>query len=463
MSHHTHRELTLFGKIFKVLLPLLFIMGGSAAWSYFQSTAPGIKRGRPVRQATVVETMTAESRDVRPVIKAMGTVTAARQVTLKAQVSGAVQWVSDRFVPGSLVARGEELIRLDPADYKVQVKKAKSVLDDARAALAIEQGSQNIAREELRLLTEMSAQKVAQTDLALRKPQLAQAQADVTGAEADLTQARFNLERTRITAPFNAMIVERSVNLGTYAGTQESLVTLVGTDAFWVEAMVPLDQLPYIDMDYPGGCPATIQSQSGTGTWEGQVIQVSGKLSTASRMATVIVAVKNPLGTRNHPASLPLMIDDYVHVTLTGRTLAHVVALPRPLLQDDDTVWVNHEDTLDIRQVTLAWKGRDQIFIRQGVTPGEEVVASGLAVPVQGMPCKQQKRRLKNRPGRKARPKMRARRPHDDRPINTTKPGGHGLDGRQLGHCQPADARLSGGRPDHGMARQTGSVPGFHH
>lgn len=384
MSSNT-RELTLFGKVLRILLPLLLLAGGGAAWSYFKATAPAMKKAKPKRQVAMVETLAATRTDARAMIHAMGTVTPARQVTLKAQVSGVVQWVSDRFVPGTLVAEGEELIRLDPADYEVKVKKAQSALDDARAALALEQGSQTIAKEELRLLSEMSAQKVDQTDLALRKPQLAQAQANVTSAEADLIQARLDLARTRITAPFNAMIVERSVNLGAYAGAQESLVTLVGTDVFWVEAMVPLDQLSYIDTDHTGGSPAKISSQSGTGTWNGRVIQVSGKLSTESRMATVIVAVDNPLGTLNHLSEPPLMIDDYVQVTLTGRVLAGVVALPRSVLQDNDTVWVNHNGTLDIRQVTLAWKGKVLVYVSAGVTPGEQVVVSGLAVPVQGM------------------------------------------------------------------------------
>ena len=381
-------KIKLIAKIGKILIPLVLIAAGGVAWSYFKATAPAMERAAPQRQISVVDVQTAEQGNARTVISVMGTVAAARQVTLKAQVAGTVWSVSPRFVPGGLIARGEELLALDPSDYEVKVKKAESALESARAALAIEQGNQNIAREELRLLSELSAQAVAQTDLALRKPQLQQARADVAAAEADLRQARLDLDRTVVRAPFNAMIVERNVNVGTYAGSQESLATIVGTDEFWVEAVVSLEQLAFVDLDYPGGCPVVIRSQAGAGSWQGRVTQIAGKLNETSRMATVIVAVKNPLGTADKPSAARLMIDDYVYADITGRELSGVIELPRAALQDGDTVWVNAGNTLDIRNVTLAWKSADKIYLQDGVAPGEQVVMSGLSTPVQGMPLK---------------------------------------------------------------------------
>ena len=271
------KELTLLGKTIRALIPLMLIIGGGVAWSYFKATAPVMKKAEPQRQVTLVETQTAVSQNLSATVSAMGTVTAAREVTLKAQVTGTVQSVCDNFVPGSFVIKGKTVLTLDPPDYQVAKKKAQSALANAKAALAIEQGSQNIAKEELRVLSEITTQKVSQTDLALRKPQLAQAMSDVTSAQADLTQADLNLSRTKIVAPFNAMILERSVNVGTYVGVQDSLVSLVGTDEFWIEAVVPLDEIPFLDMGTPGGCPVRIRSQAGTGTWDGRVIQVTGR------------------------------------------------------------------------------------------------------------------------------------------------------------------------------------------
>ena len=380
------------------MVPMMLILAGGVAWSYFKATAPVMERITPQRQVTVVDVQTVRQGNAATVVSAMGTVVAARQVTLKAQVAGAVRSVSARFIPGGLIAKGAKLLSLDPSDYQVAVKKAQSALKNAQAALAIEQGSQNIAREELHLLSELSGEAITQTDLALRKPHLAQAQANIASAEADLRQAMLNLNRTKVCAPFNAMIIERNVNVGAYVGAQENLATIVGTDEFWVEAVVSLDQLSLIDLDHPSGCPAAIRSQSGGGNRPGRVIQVAGKLNESSRMATVIVAVKNPLGTAENPSSARLMIDDYVDVDITGRALKDVIELPRAALKDGNTVWVNRDNALDIRDVALAWKNADKVYLKSGVASGEQVVVSSLSTPVQGMSLKT----VDNRPDRSA-------------------------------------------------------------
>lgn len=378
-------ERTVFGKTLRVLLPLLLILCGGTAWYTFKATAPVMKKASPKPQVAIVETQTAQFENVRARVSALGTVAPAKEVTLKAQVAGTVVSVHDRFLPGSMVEKGEILLMLDEVDCQVAVDKAQSTLANARAALAIEQGSQNIAREELRVLGEMTGRQLGQTDLALRKPQLAQALAAVAGAEADLTQAKLNLARTRIAAPFNAMILERSIDVGSFVGAQESLVSLVGTDTFWVKAAIPLDQLAHIDREYPGGCPVRIRSQSSAHVWQGHVIQVTGKLNETSRTALVIVAVDQPLGTRSQPSNSPLMIDDYVQVEITGIPLNNVVVLPRGALKNAGTIWVNKDNRLDIRLVTLAWKDENNVYVKSGLVPGDEVVLSDLATPVQGM------------------------------------------------------------------------------
>lgn len=388
MSGHPNKA-SLVTKTVNILIPLLLIAAGGVAWAYFKSTAPTIERTPPQRQPTVVQVASVEQHDAPTVITAMGTVTASRQVTLKARVSGEIKSVALQFVPGGHLAKGTEMIVIDPADHQVSVEKAQSALDSAKAALAIEEGSQTIAREEIRLLSESSVEGMAQTDLALRKPQLQQAQANVASAEADLRQARLNLERTVVSAPFNALILERDVNTGAYVGTQDSLATIVDTDEFWIEAVVPLNQLSFIDLDHPGGCPAVIRSQAGTGHWEGRVVRIAGKLNETSRMATVIIAIQDPLGLSfRRPAQDLLMINDYVFVDITGRQLTGMIELPRSALKDGDTVWVCSNNTLDIRQVTLAWKSTDAVYVNSGLSPGEQVITSELASPVNGMSLK---------------------------------------------------------------------------
>jgi RND family efflux transporter MFP subunit len=369
----------------KGIFPLVLLALGGGAWMYFKATAPAIQRAPVKPRAALVEVMTAQKTDAKAFIRAMGTVVPARQITLRARVSGNVQSMSEKFTPGGRLTQGDELLRLDPSDYEVALQQAASALEKAEADLAIEQGNQEIARAELKLLTESDTDEIGATDLLLRKPQLRQAHAAVESARATLRQARLNLDRTRIRAPFNALVVSREVNLGSHISTQDSLGVLAGTDAFWVEAAVPLDQLRVLSIDQTDPSPAVVRSPANGGRWQGRVLRLAGKLSGTGRMATVIISVSDPLGLRRRERGLPLILDDYVSVEMEARTFPAVVDLPRSALRDADTVWVFADGVLEIRPILLAWRQGDRVFVSKGLAPGDRIITSDLPTPVAGM------------------------------------------------------------------------------
>jgi len=378
------QKTSILGKLFRALVPILLIAAGGVAWAYFQSTAPRIERQAPVKQATVVEVMTVKTGDSQPLIKAMGTVVPSREITLRSRISGEIQQISPHFVPGGLIRKGEMILRLDADDYRVNLQKAESALAKANGNLALEQGNQTIAREEMRLLSEASGEDIQVTDLAMRKPQLMQAQADVASAEADLLKARLDLSRASIQAPFNCLVATRHVDLGSHINSQDSLATLVGVDEYWVEAVVPMDRLSLLDLKHGDQYRVRVRSQSG-GQWTGHVLTTTGRLSEESRMVTLIARVSDPLGVRSGRKSPQMILNDYVSVEIKGDTLSTVVDLSRDVLRDNQTVWVHKNGRLEIRPVGVAWKQDDRVFVSEGLRSGEQLVVSNLSTAIDGM------------------------------------------------------------------------------
>ncbi len=372
-------------KIITILIPVLLIAAGGVAWAYLQSTAPKVKRKPAARPATMVDVLTVELSDMQPVITAMGTVVPSREIVLRSRASGEIQHLAPEFIPGGHIARGEVILQLDAEDYQVEIQKAESALAKARGNLALEAGNQTIAREEIQMLLEASGEAIPVTDLAMRKPQLMQAQADIASAEADLLKARLNLSRTEIRAPFNCLVVTRNVDLGSHVNSQDSLATLVSVDEYWVEAAVPMDRLSLLDLTRKGGYPALVRSQAGGGQWRGQTLKTTGRLNEVSRMATLMVQVKDPLGMRSKKPSPQMMLNDYVSVQITGPTIPSVVGLIRDVVRDNQTVWINNQGTLEIRKVDILWKQGDKVFVGKGLMPGEQVVVSNLSTVVEGM------------------------------------------------------------------------------
>ncbi len=376
--------------LIKGLVPFVLLLIGLVVFFYLRATTPEVERGRPAKKpSTLVKVITARKIDVTPTIKAMGTVVPSRQIKLTPRVSGEIVDVSEGFVPGGIVRKGQEILQLDPSDYQITLKNRRSAVDKAEADLALEKGNQQAAEEELKMFQESALKRVEDQALALRKPQLNKAKANLESARADLEQARLDLSRTSIKAPFNALILERQVNLGSEVSRGQELATLVGTDTYWVETSLPIDRLSLLSFGPQRGAPVKILSQTGKGQWSGRAIRITGKVDENALMAVVIVAVDDPLGLKKgkSPGS-NLLINDYVQASFQGRLLENVIQVPRKALRESETVWLIKDGRLEIRRVSPVWKNSRYALISSGLKEAEEVIVSDIATPVEGMALK---------------------------------------------------------------------------
>ncbi|OIQ51708.1 Multidrug resistance protein MdtA precursor [Pseudodesulfovibrio hydrargyri] len=375
----------------KLLVPLAIVLASGAGSYLIMVSAPKAKMRPPqvIRQS--VETRQAALANHRVVVDVMGTVTAAREIDLKSQVSGKVVEVSPDFVPGGFFQAGEPILNIDAKDYELAVREVEAQVTEAEYDLKVEQGYQKVSAREWALLQEAGNATQAETDLALRKPHLAKAQADLRAARAKLEQARIDLSRTRIAAPFAAMVESKDTDLGAAVAVQGGLATLVGTDEFWIQASVPVDRLGWINLPSavrPEGSTARIISGSGAdeSVRKGRVVRLLPSLEDEGRMARVLIAVKDPLNLEGRAGVKPLLLGSYVSVRIEGNELTDVIAVPRTAFRDNSRVWVLAGDgTLDIRTVDPVWKDEESIVIREGLAPGERIVMTDLAAPVQGM------------------------------------------------------------------------------
>ncbi len=371
--------------LIRIVLPFCLIFAGYAGWSYLKSKEPRMKRKPPEKRSMVVDTISIKPGHFQSSVRVMGTIMPERQTTLKAKVAGEVVDISPKFVQGGRMTKGETLLQLDDSDYKIDVQKARSLLDKALSDLDIEKGSQLIAREELKLINEVSPSKLNSTDLALRKPQLIKVQAEVKSARADLERAKLNLSRTKVVVPFNCLVLEKHVNEGSLVTIQGTLATLVDIDAYSVEAQVPPDRLAALTIDEKNGSKAIIHSQYSKHTWQGKVVRTTGQMTSKSRMAGVIILVPDPLGLKLDGDNPQLFLGDHVDIKIMGQNIENVFSIPRAILRDGNTMWVYNSGVLEIKEVRIAWKEDSVVYIKSGINAGDMVITSDLPAPVKGM------------------------------------------------------------------------------
>jgi len=367
------------------------LAGGTWICWYWLAHRPVSQRKRPERRATLVEVSQVAPVTRRVVVRAMGTVVPAREIQLAAQVGGRVVDVNAALTPGGRFQAGQRILQIDPGDYQLAVRQRSCDLVCAQSEQTVEAGRQSVARREYELL----GQDVSESDkeLLLRRPQLAMAGAAVEEAEAALEQAKLNLERTVVTAPFNAIVQSRGVDVGSHVNPGAALASMVGTDEYWVRVSVPAHQLRWIELagaDGQGGSPVRVSWESGWGlgvSRRGVAQRLMTNLETAGRMAQVLVAVRDPLELALAPDRRhPLVLDSYVRVEIEGREVEGVVVVPRTALRDGGKVWVMAGGSkLDIRDVTIAWSGAEEVYASRGLNAGEKLIVSDLGAPVQGM------------------------------------------------------------------------------
>lgn len=354
-------------------------------------TEPTAERSGAVREsAMLVEVTGVERGTFRPEIRATGTVLPSQEVIVSPRVAGEVVRQAGGFTPGGTVRRGEVLLQIDPADYRNALEQRRSELRQAQSDLAVEEGRQNVARQDFELLGEEVAE--ANRDLVLRRPQLEAAEARVASARAAVEQAELALQRTTIRAPFDAHVLRRGATVGSQVAPGDDLGHLVATDAYWVETTVPVSVLQWIDLPENASGGADVRLRNRT-AWDegvyrrGQLYRLVGALEEDTRMARVLVRVPDPRGTGTTGAP-PLILGSFVETLIEGRPLSDVVRLDRDHVRDDDTAWVMERDTLRIRDLRIVMRDAEHAYVRGGLAPGDRVVTTNLSTVVDGAPLR---------------------------------------------------------------------------
>lgn len=380
--------------VVKAVLPLLVLaLAGGIAFSIVQ-TAPQPERHPKHRQPRLVETVEIHVTNQILTIEAWGQVQPVHQITLRSQVNGKIIAVNPELVPGGRFTAQETILRLEPADYALAVRQRQSDLAKARVALLLEEGNQVVAKQEFDLLgATINDQEKA---LVLRLPQLRAMKADVEAAEAALQSAKLALARTVIKAPFESTVVRHHVDLGTYVTTTSDLVTIAGTKEYWVELAVPMAQLRWIRIpltpDEPGSAVKLFQENVwGEGNFRtGRVVRLLTDLEPNGRMARLLVAIQDPLNLQKQNAQLPpVLLGSYLRAEIQGEEVARLAKVDRRWIHDQDTVWLmNADNRLEIRQVTIAYRGQHAVYISEGLETGDRLVVTDISAPTNGMPIR---------------------------------------------------------------------------
>ncbi len=422
-------------------LPIVLLIAAIGIGAALISSPPHVPKSTPESLAPVVGVAELIKQDLPVFVNAFGTVVPSRELRIIPEVTGRIVELNPSLEPGGLLKEGELLFRIDPTDYEIAVAQAEADLDVANHETAqiraridslesrgeqidVEIGylkwnaervgglaEQNSAGESeardasTRLASQRAARQTLNAEIAEQHRAVESAAANVRVLERRLEVAKVALSRTEVTVPFDALVVTEGVEKGQRVGPQTAIATLVSTDEFWTEAAIPVTRLRDLRfaVDHPDNpsevtvsmSTSTMSSGDHTVEWTGLALRPLGNLDPLGRMATVLVAIKNPLGlTANGGTNATnsvqrVLLGSYVRLRIESGTLEDVYSIPRKALRENDRVWVRDSaGLLAIRPVKIVWRRQEDVLVRNGFKPDDMLVTTHLASVVPGMPLR---------------------------------------------------------------------------
>ena len=386
-------------KISRVIVPIiiLIIAVGVAVAIVSMKPKPTRKMVEQVIPGVEVQELTLQ--DVTLRVHSRGSVDAKLKMDLTPGVSGKIVEMSPDFNIGEYFEEGEVLLKIDPTDYRMKLALERSNLAQAELNLAEEQAFADQA-----VIDWEDLGRGDPSELALHIPHLRRAQARMESAQAQVTKAELDLERTAIKAPYDGRVQKKLVSLGQYVtgapGT--TLAKIYATGA--VEVRLPLTntqmsqlELPYVtwDDDEAWANPEVLISIDYGGRsyeWQGYLIRSEAAIDNKTRLNYVVAEVMDPYAADlAQPRKPPLQVGMFVEADIAGRKVTNAFVLPRHVVLEDDVVLVVDEnDKLYRRAVSILQKGPKQVVIDQGLQVGDRIVLSPVEFVVDGMPVQVQ-------------------------------------------------------------------------
>jgi RND family efflux transporter MFP subunit len=369
---------------------------------------------RPVFQTVfTVEAVEAEVKDHQPLFSVFGSVTAARDVDLRALSPGEIAQVSPSLSAGNRVEKGDLLARIDAFEYEGALAEANANVAEARAKL-IEKDARiagaeaqiesterqlQIAREDLQRAEDLRARgtltekdgenrRIALTERELSLTQrlsnieveragIAQLEAQLERLEWRVTQAERNLQNTRLVAPFSGIVQSSAAEIGKNAGASDVLVSLYDDTA--MEARFTLSDAQFgrliaSDEGLVGRPVKAVWSVGGRDyEFDGQIARAGAQIASERGGVEVFASLESETD------GLALRPGAFVEIQVPDQVFRQSLSLPETTLFDGDHVYVLQDGKLIRREVDVRAYDGDNAIVTGDIATGERVLNTRLA------------------------------------------------------------------------------------
>jgi RND family efflux transporter MFP subunit len=313
-------------------------------------------------------------------VQFLGQFSAVQNVELRPQVGGTLTQIG--FKDGDIVQKGDLLFQIDPTPYEIKLSEATAQLETAHSRLDL--AKQEFFRADSLKKTGYGSIEIADQRAAEQRA----AQAAVSNAEASVRDAQFDLDHTRINAPFTGRIGTHQVSVGNLisgsrAGATPTtlLATLVSTDSIYLNFdMSEADYMTFLRNRHEGGAASDkVQvslADEKTFTHEGTLDFIDNTLDRSSGTIHARATIRNDAGllTPGGFARVRLEVAPHAPTFL----LPDVAVLPDQ--SDHIVMTVGPQNVVTAKHVQVGNLRNGLRVIRSGLDASDRVIVDNIPV-----------------------------------------------------------------------------------
>ncbi|MCB2184376.1 MAG: HlyD family efflux transporter periplasmic adaptor subunit [Desulfobulbaceae bacterium] len=376
-----------------------------------------------------VKTLAMQGETAQVELSGFGQVTPLNKVSLSAEVAGRIISVHPQLDKGLVIKKNAILFRIDPSDYQAALSSAKAEV--ARLQKSILLLRKQMELDTQRLTTIERNRDLAQADFHRQKKlylehevgsladvekleqaynsafdqaaqmaksidlyplQIEEAESGLAAAQARLENARTDLARCEVKAPFTGRVTEARVEAGQYVSKGQQAVVMA--DDSILEIPVSIDSAEarewlrfkpgnsegwFTDIE-PVRCDIR-WTDDDKSLWHGILHRVINFDPDTRTLTVAVRVIQNQTSTDKK--SLPLVEGMFCSVTIPGRAMENVYRLPRWAVSFKNTVFLAVENRLQTVPVEVARIQDEEVFVAKGLKDGDLVITTRLVEPLE--------------------------------------------------------------------------------
>ena len=327
-----------------------------------------------------VDIFTAQKTDMPISFDYTATVTSSQDVIIYPKVGGTI--IKQFFKPGSKVKAGDKLFLIDPEKYQASFDSLDASVGVANANL------KNAETEFKRISALYKKNAVSQKDYDAAVAAYDIANANLVSAKANLKNAKIDLGYTTITAPFDGVVGDNQVDVG-------SLVVANQTKLVRLTKINPIEAEFYIaDVDN-----LTRKTNLDNGSWQqlnsDAVLSVNGE-NFNGKVNFIDNVVNTATGSVLAKASFDnsegkILPGAFGHIKMSGFVQKNAFNIPQVALQQSTTntyVLVVKDGKVSQKNVKTGYQTKNMVAVTEGLEDGDKIIVSnflkiGVGAPVE--------------------------------------------------------------------------------